>query len=288
MWYFGVIDDIAWVTSEFPDLVGLTRLGQGGQKVVYEANHPTEGAVCLKLIRPNQDPERVAREVLAMTQIRCPRVPTVFDHGTVASPSGNVIWLREQRIAGASLRGYLNKGPISLVEGLRLARDLLGALVVASSVRIVHRDVKPENVMVDAFGDFWLLDFGFARHLGLTSLTATAALGGVGTLGYAPPEQYQNRKADIDARADLFAVGVTVYEAIHGVHPYRHNAQDAREVLRRIETLPLPVRRHPDDRDGKVMDLLRTLAQRRREHRPSTAAEALQWVRDLLAIHGVI
>lgn len=282
-----MIDDVAWVTSTFPDLVGISRLGQGGQKVVYEADHPTDGRVCLKLIKPNQAPERIAREVLAMTQMKCPRVPTVFEHGTVAGASGDVIWVREQRIDGTSLRECLKKGTLSLVDGLRLARDVLEALVVASSARIVHRDVKPENVMVDGVGDFWLLDFGLARHLDLTSLTATAALGGVGTLGYAPPEQYQNRKREIDARADLFALGVTVYEAIHGVHPFRHNAQDAREVLRRIETLPLPVRRHADDRDGKVVDLLRTLAQRRREHRPSTPAEALQWVRDLLAKHRV-
>src|SRR5688572_8842283 len=89
-------------------------------------------------------------------------------------------------------------------------------------------------------GDYWLLDFGIARHLDLSSLTPTLA-SGVGTLGYAPPEQYRNWKSDIDSRADLFAVGVTGFEAATGVHPFRDGAKSGAEVIDRIENRLHPV-----------------------------------------------
>jgi serine/threonine-protein kinase len=92
------------------------------------------------------------------------------------------------------------------VRGILRRREV----VAAEAVSIVHRDVKPANIIVDPQGEFWLIDFGVARHLDLDSLTATAAPGGCGTIGYAPAEQCRNDKPDIDARADLFALGVTL------------------------------------------------------------------------------
>lgn len=243
----------------------------------------------LKLIKPNQvqHQARVAREILATKQSRCPRIPEVFADGVITTPSGgSVVWLREHRVEGDALRAAVVPAGLPLATTLTYAIDVLEAVTAAETARIVHRDVKPENIVIDRAGRAWLVDFGLARHLDLASLTGNTPFDGVGTLGYAPPEQYQNRKRDIDTRADLFALGVTAFEVLHGVHPFRDGARDAREVLRRIETLPLPSRRHADDKKGRVQDFLRTLTQRRREHRPQTAAEALDWARDLLARIG--
>jgi serine/threonine protein kinase len=99
---------------------------------------------------------------------------------------------------------------------LRLGLHVLEALERAETVQIVHRDVKPDNIMCDGEGNFWLLDFGIARHLELSSLTPTASPFGKMTLGYAPPEQCRNVKGDIDSRADLFALGVTLHECATG------------------------------------------------------------------------
>lgn len=277
-----MIDDLNWVAAQFPDLTSVTRLGQGGQKVVYAATHPTDGAVVLKLIKSNQHTERVAREILAAKQARCARIPEILADGATAGPAGEVVvWVRERRVEGDSLRQVLQSGPLPLTRTLAVAVDVLEALRVAEQQRIVHRDVKPENILIDTSGGAWLVDFGLARFLDMTSLTADAPFGGVGTLGYAPPEQYQNRKRDIDMRADLFALGVTIYEMLHGVHPFRAGARDPRDVLRRMETLPLPVREHPEDKKGRVREFVRTLTQRRREHRPNSTDEALTWAREL-------
>jgi eukaryotic-like serine/threonine-protein kinase len=84
------------------------------------------------------------------------------------------------------------------------------------------------------------IDFDIARHLRLESLTATAAAFGQFTWGYAPPEQCRNIKAQIDARSDLFALGVTLYECATGSNPFRKGARDPLEILSRIEGMPLP------------------------------------------------
>jgi serine/threonine-protein kinase len=130
-------------------------------------------------------------------------------------------------------------------------------------------------------GNFWLLDFGIARHLDLVSLTATAVFG-VFTLGYAPPEQYRNKKREIDGRADLFALGVTMVECLTTKNPFRDGARDAPEIIRRIENTPLVIPPIAGDADGKLADYLRAMTQRRLDCRPASAAEALEWLKDVV------
>jgi serine/threonine-protein kinase len=161
-----------------------------------------------------------------------------------------------------------------------LALHVLEALADAERARIVHRDVKPDNIMRGTDGMFWLLDFGIARHLDLTSLTATAALGGLFTLGYAPPEQFRNKKREIDVRADLFALGVTIVECFTGKNPFHDGARDANEVIRRIESSPIVVPPISGDANAKLRDLIQALTQRRLDCRPASAAEALDWMRE--------
>lgn len=100
-------------------------------------------------------------------------------------------------------------------------------------------------------------------------------------MGYAPPEQYRNQKRDIDIRADLFALGVTLCECATGQHPFTSGARDVGEVLRRIEGQPVPPFSVPGDNGGALCDLLVTLMQRRPDHRVQSAAEALAWLRAL-------
>lgn len=270
---------LEWLAQQFPDLGQFALLGQGGQKVVFAATHQSEGEVVLKLIHPHQDAESVRREILAVGQVQSPRVPKILATGQVTTNIGHCIWLREQRVNGSTLRSGLGSGPLDARGVLRLGLQMLEALAQAESVQIVHRDVKPDNIMYDRDGAFWLLDFGVARHLDLHSLTATAAPFGKFTPGYAPPEQFRNLKSTIDSRADLFALGVTLYECGTGSNPFMTG--NPLEALRNIErrTLPpleLPIASAPD-----LRDLVAAMTQRRRDHRPSTAAEALQWMREI-------
>jgi serine/threonine-protein kinase len=281
--------DVAWIASQFPSLAGLTPLARGGQKVVFSATHPSDGDVVLKLLLSASGEERLEREVLAGELIDCPRVPRIFETSSLETPLGPCIWLREQRVAGTTLRTSLQLGPFDMAAVLALGSQLLEALEAAERKRIVHRDIKPENVMVDGNGDFWLLDFGLSRHLDLESLTATQHLYGVGTLGYSAPEQMKNRKREIDSRADLFALGVLIYECATGRNPFIEGARDALDVLRRVEHQALPPVRVPYDQSGALKDFVSALTQKYPSQRPDSVSQAVEWfndVRTALTSHG--
>ncbi|WAS99536.1 serine/threonine-protein kinase [Nannocystis punicea] len=274
---------VTWLPKYLPGISNLRGLLEGGQKWVFSATHSTDGEVVIKLIKPHTADERVRREILAVKEINSTRVPRIFEDGVLrGTPLGfDVIWLREQRILGENVKQILQRSTLSQKEILALCRHVLEALVDMGHARIVHRDIKPENIIRSADGSYWLIDFGIARHLDLSSLTATAALGGPGTLGYAPPEQYRNKKRDLDGRADLFALAVTLVECISGKHPYVDGARDAPMVLKRIEGAPLPIPKISWNRGRQFADFLTAMGQRRVDCRPRDASDALMWLQEL-------
>jgi len=271
--------DLEWLARQFPDLSNLRALAAGGQKEVFTAAHPNDGEVVVKLMHPGADPARTERELEATTEVQAPRMPSIFDHGKITGNTGTIFWFREQRIHGDVLSARIRDRTLSYHELLRLALHVSETLVAAEAASIVHRDVKPANIIVDPSGEYWLIDFGLARHLDLESLTATAAPGGCGTLGYAPAEQCRNDKPDIDARADIFALGVTLYEAATGRNPYVEGARDRFEIIRRASERQLPQLGRPLP-DG-FADLVATLAQPNLVHRCQTAQEAHEWIKEL-------
>jgi len=278
--------DLNWLQQQFPELQSITPLGPGGQKIVLAANHPEEGNVVLKLYRLGEDEEVVLREVAAPELIASHRVPNVFGAGKISSPLGEVLWLRERRITGLNLRQTLQNGPLDPASVLRLSVQMLEALAAAEKARIVHRDVKPENIIVASDRNFWLIDFGLARHLDLASMTATALAWGKGTPGYMPPEQWRNVKRDIDARADIFGLGVTLYECAEGANPFRIGARDELEMLRRSERESLAPIRTQIDAAGQFSELVLAMTRVDLVHRIPTAKEALEWAREIYHAEG--
>lgn len=277
-----------WLENQFPELNALKPLNAGGQKSVFTAVHPVEGKIVLKIFHPGTDVQRAVREVEAVSQIQSPRVPRILKIGSKSSPIGDVIWFREQFIDGETLREKIGRGPLIPAEILRVGLHVLQALHTAEQVRIVHRDIKPDNVMIGTDGSAWLLDFGLARHLDRVSLTATGPFNGViGTAGYSPPEQFKNLKPDQDARTDLFALGVTLYECVTGINPFRHRARDPFEMLHRIEHSALPkIPRQIDSKD-ELSQLILSMTRRQRSHRPATVSEALSWMQDICEKEGI-
>lgn len=273
----------AWLATQFADIQDIAPLASGGQKQVFSAKHAHDGDVVLKLMYPSADIERTKREILAVANVKSNRVPAILGQGTIDTPIGPCFWFRERRIQGLTVRQQIASGPLAVPSLLRLALQVLETLVAAEAVSIVHRDVKPENLIADPTGDYWLIDFGLARHLGLDSLTATANCFGNVTWGYAPLEQCRNIKQDIDARADLFALGVTLYECATGTNPFRAGARDVLEVLKRVETGNLPRLQLSFTSASDFADLVATLTQRQRIHRPQSAQEAYLWISDICA-----
>jgi serine/threonine-protein kinase len=274
--------DIDWLASRFPDLDSIERVGSGGQKWVFAATHPVDGAIVLKLLKPNTSVSLVRRELRAQSTIQSRRIPQVFGDGTVASPVGDLLWIREKRIAGSDLRTHQSSCPLELTLCHRFAYQIAEALLAAEKQQIVHRDVKPDNVLIDSRQSFWLIDFGIARHLDLASLTPSDSPFGKATPGYAPLEQVYNRKRDIDARTDAFAYGVTLYECLHGHNPFRKDKTDVNDVIEMMEeTVCLTV-----DRVGTPETLaviISACTQREYHHRPASFSVILNLLSEMKA-----
>jgi serine/threonine protein kinase len=261
----------------FPGYTQFATLGvQSGQKEVFSAQHGTQ-RVAVKLFKkiPREE-ARVERELAAVTKLRSAYVPTIHRSGRVTLDGEERFFLVEDFIEGKPYADILAQEPRQpLGRVLEIADTLLTACCDFSKERLAHRDLKPANLIVDKNGKLWIIDFGLVRHLDLTKVTPTGY--GVGTVGYAPIEQWRIIDADVDSRADLFAIGVIVYEALHGGNPWREKAQDARnnlEVIDKMKTEELIPLQIAGDPDGKLSGFIQWLTQRFPSRRPQTATEA--------------
>ena len=102
--------DPAWLSNQFPQLTTIALLASGGQKTVFTARHPIDGDVVLKIIKPGGDPRRTDRELLAVQNVQCTRVPQIVEQGVISTPVGDCVWLREQRVMGTTVRHSLQAG----------------------------------------------------------------------------------------------------------------------------------------------------------------------------------
>ncbi len=275
--------DIAWVRAQFPDLSNLVQLTPSGQKEVFSAIHTTEGPVMLKIFHPGASARRIEREVQAPLKVKSSKVPKVAEVGRRPSPTGEIVWLRERKIEGRSLRQVLSTGgPMAFVAAIKIGLHVVEVLAAAEQATIVHRDIKPENIIVDPCGNGWVIDFGVARHLDMESLTDTANPYGPCTPGYSPVEQFKNQKRDIDARADLFATGVTFYEMVHGENPFTKDTKSTSERLARVTSMKLP-RICVSGVPTQFIDLVEAMTRTKAAHRLPTAGEALDWIQEIAA-----
>lgn len=256
----------------------ITYITSGGQKAVYKALDPNGQTIALKVLPPT-DPERFAREVAAVQGLPSAHVPIIYSHGNLPDPYIGHHWFTESWINGESLRDKLQHGPLNDYEIIKLGVDMLTVLQVAEKHGIVHRDIKPDNIMFDHdTQNFRLVDFGIARHLEKTTLTA---IGMPCTFGYAPIEQLNALKDQIDTRSDLFALGVTMYECSEGVNPFIEGATNEAEVKNRVEKTPLPAIQRDFGVKKGLKDLILAMTRTQRAHRINNAADALDWMSDI-------
>jgi serine/threonine-protein kinase len=198
-------------------------LGMGGAAVVYAAEQVgLKRVVAFKLYSAEagmgaQLVERFQREAELLARIHHENVVAVFDSGRM--PDGSP-YLVVQRLSGESLATRLAAGALPLVDVAALTRQALHALVALADAGITHRDVKPDNLVLDRLPDgrtvLKLVDFGIAREITATASDGLEPL--VGTPHYMAPEQV--RGAAVDARADLYALGATLYEMLTGRPPH--------------------------------------------------------------------
>ncbi|MDB5215582.1 MAG: Serine/threonine protein kinase [Myxococcaceae bacterium] len=207
------------------------KLGEGGMGVVFKAtDEKLRRTVALKVLADDvvNDADRrrrFLREARLAASLTHPNIATVHD---VGETDDGHIYIAMELVAGHSLRHRLEKGALGPNAAVRIAKDLTRALVKAHNLGIVHRDLKPDNVMVSDELEVKVLDFGLAKPVatddareepGANASVVTEDGRVIGTPGYMAPEQAAGRA--VDARTDVFAVGVVLYEMATGVRPFR-------------------------------------------------------------------
>src|SRR4051812_11172673 len=262
-------------------------LGQGGMGAVYRSHHPLlNRPVAIKVMLANiaADPQahqRFLREAQVVAVLSHPNIVNIFD---VDVQDGQPYIVMDFASSG-SLAARLQAGPIGLGETLRLAIPLADALAYAHGQGLIHRDLKPANVLLRPDGSPVLADFGLARPAVADSAAQITATGAVmGTLAYMAPEQFSGRPAD--ARADLYAFGVMLYEMLTGRVPF---AGDSAQIMYGHLQQPPP---HPRQLNPALPDpierLILRLLEKNPDMRPQSAAELAAELRALQSAGAAI
>src|SRR5271165_3638564 len=218
------------------EIIGV--LGQGGMGAVYKArDRELDRLIALKVIRPElaTDPAILARfkqELILSRNITHKNVVRIFDLGE----ADGIKFITMEYVEGEDLRGILRrKGKFHSKEAVAIIQQICRALEAAHAEGVIHRDLKPQNVMRDPHGRVVVMDFGLARSLESEGMTQTGAL--VGTLEYMSPEQALG--GVLDQRSDLFAVGLIFYELVTGKAPYRADTAIA-SLMKRTHERAIP------------------------------------------------
>lgn len=230
------------------DLTGVTigqyavgeQLGRGGMANVYKAYHPgLDVHRAIKVIRPDLSgaknfEQRFQREARAVASLRHPNIVQVHDFGR----HEDLFYMVMEFIDGEDLKARIRRGPVRpFSEAIRIVVELSRALACAHERNILHRDVKPDNIMLSTRGEVILTDFGIAKIVGSQDPQLTAIGTEIGTPNYMAPEMVMG-KAAASRAADLYAVGVVLYEALSGRAPFAADTPLA--VLHRVVHDPVP------------------------------------------------
>jgi serine/threonine-protein kinase len=218
------------------------ELGGGGMAHVFVADDPDiHQRVVIKVLSPDLaagvDGERFKREIQVATRLHHPRIVPVLS----AASAGDILYYTMPFIEGETVRALLHReGQLAADRAVAVVRDVADALAYAHAENIVHRDIKPDNILVDhATGRAFVTDFGIARAIeraaDIVSVTTTGLT--VGTPTYMSPEQAAAER-HIDGRSDVYSLGCVLYELLAGSPPF--TGRTARAIIARHMTEPPP------------------------------------------------
>lgn len=216
-------------------------LGQGGMSAVYKATDPNlRRVVAIKIVHPHLSSEpsfirRFEEEAAAIASLRHPNIVQVHDFNS----DEDVNYMVMEYVPGETLQARLkrlnkNERRMSIIEALQISINVCEGLSYAHKRGMVHRDVKPANIMLDVNGEAILMDFGIVKIVGSSAHTLTGAV--IGTANYMAPEIIRSEQAD--QRSDIYAVGVTMFEMLSGKPPY--DADSAMTIMMMHLNDPIP------------------------------------------------
>ncbi len=269
------------------DFTITRRLGEGGGGAVYEAEqqHPRR-RVALKVLRPAIGSagalHRFREEAATLASLQHPGIAHVYAAGVLDGEDRETPWIAMELVPDASdIVAFAAERDLSVRERIELLLSACDALHHAHQRGVIHRDVKPANVLVDSSARSKAVDFGIAS----AAQTAGRDDEVVGTLPYMSPEQLAPGEAGTDVRSDVYGLGVLCYEILSGALPHDVTALSITEAARRISTRPaVPLRERAPDVPADLASIVsRALAPDREERYPSVAAlsEDLQrWLTD--------
>ena len=267
--------------SRFGDYQILDELGTGGMGKVYRARDVTlERVVALKVLSTlhAKDPtfvQRFLKEARAAARLNHPNIVQIYNFGSVEG----TYFLAMEFVDGRSLGHQLRERRFTEAEAIGIARQVCRALAIAHAEGLIHRDIKPDNLMLTSRGEVKVVDLGIAKRLDEDqSITQTGH--SMGTPHYISPEQIRGQK-DIDARADIYSLGATLYHLVTGHTPYQGASGAVVMSMHLVEPLPDPLQYAPGLSEGFCRVLRKMMAKERQERYHDVAALEV----DLFRLH---
>ena len=257
----------------------LQVLGEGGMGAVYKAKDlELNRVIALKVIRPElaSNPEilqRFKQELILARQVTDRNVIRIFDLGE----AGGIRYITMEFVQGQTLHQILQKhGKLPVSEALDIMRQTLNGLQAAHREGVIHRDLKPGNIMRDGQGRVVVMDFGLARSLAGDGMTRTGTM--LGTMEYMSPEQAQAK--ELDARSDIFTVGLICYELLTGKTPYHADSVVA-SLLKRVQERAVPASDWDASIPQPVSELVSRCLERDAADRWQSAQEVLDRIDEI-------
>ena len=258
-------------------------IGQGGMASVYRAYDPNlRRAVAIKVIHPHlsNNPEffrRFEEEATAVAHLRHPNIVQMYDF----NHDGDLYYMVMEFVMGETLQSRLkrlndSKRRLSVKEVITFSAEICDAAFYAHQRGMIHRDIKPANIMLDVNGRAILMDFGIARMVGASQHTATGAV--LGTAMYMSPEQIQGIQTD--ARADIYSIGVTLFEMLSGKPPFEADSAMTLMMMHLNDPVPDLLEMHPDTPPELIAITHKALA-KNRDARYQSASEMAHALRNM-------